>query len=48
MHYNRQPIAQCIIDDPWSHLCLNVENESIVQSLISLVQPFSISTRFPS
>ena len=32
MHYNRQPIAQCIIDDPWSHLCLNVENESIVQN----------------
>ena len=32
MHYNRQPIAQCIIDDPWSHLCLNVEHEPLGQS----------------
>lgn len=29
MHYNRQPIAQCIEDDPWSHLCLNVEHEQL-------------------
>lgn len=29
MHYNRRPIAQCIEDDPWSHLCLNVEYEPL-------------------
>ena len=32
MHYNRQPIAQCIEDDPWSHLCLNVEHEELTES----------------
>ena len=32
MHYNRQPFAQCIIDDPWSHICLNVEYEALQQS----------------
>ncbi len=29
MHYNRQPIAQCIEDDPWSHICLNIESEHL-------------------
>ena len=29
MHYNRQPIAPRINDDPWSHLYLNVENETL-------------------
>ena len=29
MHYNRQPIAQYIDDDPWSHLCLNIELDSL-------------------
>lgn len=32
MHYNRQPFAQCLIDDPWSHLCLNVERENLIES----------------
>lgn len=32
MHYNRQPISQCIMDDPWSHLCLNVEHEQLEES----------------
>lgn len=32
MHYNRKPIAQCIEDDPWSHLCLNVECEELNHS----------------
>ena len=32
MHYNRQPIAQCILDDPWSHLCLNVEHQQLNES----------------
>ena len=32
MHYNRKPIAQCIEDDPWSHLCLNVECEELEDS----------------
>ena len=32
MHYNRRPIAQCIEDDPWSHLCLNIEFEELKES----------------
>ena len=32
MHYNRKPIAQCIEDDPWSHLCLNIEYEQLTDS----------------
>ena len=32
MHYLRQPIAQCIEDDPWSHLCLNIDNEHLQQN----------------
>ena len=32
MHYNRRPIAQCIEDDPWSHLCLNVEFEQLAET----------------
>ena len=31
MHYNRKPIAQCIEDDPWSHLCLNIESDTLQQ-----------------
>ena len=31
MHYNRKPIAQCIEDDPWSHLCLNIDYEPLEQ-----------------
>ncbi len=32
MHYNRQPIAPWIEEDPWSHLCLNIENDSLQES----------------
>ena len=32
MHYNRRPIAKCIEDDPWSHLCLNIENDDLQKS----------------
>ena len=32
MHYNRKPIAPWIEDDPWSHLCLNIESDSLQQS----------------
>jgi hypothetical protein len=32
MHYNRQPIAQCIEDDPWSHLCLNIDYEPLQEN----------------
>ena len=32
MHYNRKPITQFIEDDPWSHLCLNVEFEKLEET----------------